>query len=210
MILNLSDGFPGEEITVLPYTGEISSTQISEAVITSVRGTSVATIDHWTLTNDILEGDFNDDDVLDAQDIDLLSNEVRNGTNDPAFDLGNEGIVDESDRVIWVHDLKNTYFGDSNLDAEFNSSDFVTVYQAGEYEDQIDMNSGWVEGDWNGDGDFTSRDLVFAFQDGGYEQGPRVAIVPEPSSVFLVLLDMAIPAIRKRFASFRFRHTQTF
>jgi hypothetical protein len=54
--------------------------------------------------------------------------------------------------------------GDANGDAVFNSADFVTVLQAGKYEDDIANNSTYEEGDWDGDGDFTSRDIVFAFQ----------------------------------------------
>ncbi|MCA9215162.1 MAG: PEP-CTERM sorting domain-containing protein [Planctomycetales bacterium] len=77
-----------------------------------------------------------------------------------------------------------TWFGDSNLDGVFNTSDLVTVFQEGQYEDGIDGNSSWTTGDWNGDGEFDTGDLVLAFQDGGFEVGPRqsVASVPEPSS----------------------------
>ena len=58
--------------------------------------------------------------------------------------------------------------GDSNRDGVFDSSDLVLVFQAGEYEDQIQGNSTFAEGDWNGDGDFDSSDLVYAFQAGTY------------------------------------------
>ena len=58
--------------------------------------------------------------------------------------------------------------GDSNRDGVFNSSDLVAVFQAGEYEDDIDGNSTFEEGDWNNDGDFNSSDLVFAFKAGNY------------------------------------------
>ncbi|MCA9197739.1 MAG: tandem-95 repeat protein [Planctomycetales bacterium] len=58
--------------------------------------------------------------------------------------------------------------GDANGDGVFNSSDFVTVFQAGEYEDSILGNSTFEEGDWNGDGDFTTADLVYAFTEGNY------------------------------------------
>ena len=184
---DISDEIEPEVIGKMDYTGSIAESQVAFAMASTFRAAGTARIDHWSLIGDIVKGDFNDDNILDVQDIDLLSNEVRNGTNDPAFDLGDDDIVDESDRVIWVHDLKKTYFGDSNLDGEFNSSDFVTVFKAGEYEDDIEMNSGWAEGDWNGDGDFGSRDLVFAFQQGGFEEGPRIAApVPEPSSVLLL------------------------
>jgi hypothetical protein len=58
--------------------------------------------------------------------------------------------------------------GDANLDGVFDSSDFILVLQAGEYEDSIPGNSVWADGDWNRDGEFTSRDLVVAFQLGMY------------------------------------------
>lgn len=125
--------------------------------------------------------DINLDSVCDANDVDLLTGD---------------------DRTNWVVNLMNTYFGDSNLDGEFNSSDFVVVFSAGEYEDNIDGNSSWAEGDWNGDGDFDSTDFVVAFSNGGYEIGPRggVAAVPEPSGIMLCVIGglLAMSLIRRR------------
>jgi hypothetical protein len=97
-------------------------------------------------------------------------------------------VVNEIDRQVWVETLKKTYFGDANLDGEFNTRDFVTVFIAGEYEDAVDGNSSWEEGDWNGDGDFTSRDFVAAFIGAGFEKGPRpiAAAVPEPACAVLI------------------------
>ena len=134
-------------------------------------------------------GDFDRDGDLDGDDVDLLGKEIIAGTNNSDFDLVHDGIVDQFDSNFWVHDLKDTFFGDANLDGEFNSADLVSVFQAGHYEDGIAMNSGWAEGDWNGNGDFESGDLVIAFQDGGYEQGPRAAAnaVPEPTAVMLMV-----------------------
>jgi hypothetical protein len=60
--------------------------------------------------------------------------------------------------------------GDVNGDGLFNSTDLVIVFQAGEYEDNIEDNSTFAEGDWNSDGDFDSSDFVLAFQLGRYEQ----------------------------------------
>ena len=65
-------------------------------------------------------------------------------------------------------------FGDVNDDCIFNSTDLIAVFQAGEYEDEIDGNSTHEEGDWNGDGDFDSSDLVFVFQNGNYSQAARI------------------------------------
>jgi hypothetical protein len=134
-------------------------------------------------------GDFDDDGLLTAEDIDALSVEVRAGTHLPAFDLSQDGFVDDQDRRNWVVELKRTYFGDADLNGEFNSSDLVAVLQIGEYEDDQPLNSTWADGDWNGDGESDSADLVTALADGGYEQGPRpgVRAVPEPSGAELLL-----------------------
>ncbi|MCP4193038.1 MAG: PEP-CTERM sorting domain-containing protein [Planctomycetaceae bacterium] len=137
-----------------------------------------------------VDGDFNRNGLLDAQDIDLLSVEIRTDRQVSRFDLNSDQLVDDQDRRVWVDDLMHTYFGDSDLDGQFNSRDLVQIFQAGEFEDAIRLNSTWQTGDWNGDGDFTSSDFVIAFQAGGYEKGPRPAplAVPEPSSLVLLLV----------------------
>ncbi len=135
-------------------------------------------------------GDFDNDGQLTAADIDLLSAAVRNGNGSRSFDLNADNAVDGVDRQVWVETLKKTYFGDANLDGEFNTGDFVFVFQAGQYEDATNGNSTWATGDWNGDADFNTGDFVEAFQRGGYEQGPRPAVsaVPEPASAGLMIL----------------------
>ena len=97
-----------------------------------------------------------------------------------------------ADRQKWLHDLKNTWVGDSDLNGLFNSADFVIAFQAGKYEVQ-GASATWVQGDWNGDKFFTSADFVAAFADGGYEAGPRpgaVSAVPEPGSIVLALVGL--------------------
>ncbi|MEZ6121113.1 MAG: dockerin type I repeat-containing protein [Pirellulaceae bacterium] len=137
-------------------------------------------------------GDWDFDGEFSTVDIDMLSSQVRHVPSDRSFDLNNDGMLDQTDRTHWVHNLANTFFGDANLDGEFNSSDMTLVFSAAEYEDNITLNSTWAEGDWNGDGDFDSSDLILAFQDGGYEQGPRAGVqaVPEPASSMLWLLSL--------------------
>ena len=145
-------------------------------------------------------GDFNGDGQLNDSDITSLNAAIRDGGNDAAFDLNGDQRVDADDRTEWVHRLRNTYFGDSNFDGEFNSSDFVFVFQAGQYEDDVAQNSTWASGDWNGDGDFDSGDFVTAFQDGGFELGPRPATqaVPEPTSLVWVLIHLMILRVTAR------------
>jgi hypothetical protein len=149
----------------------------------------------------VVPGDYDGNGVLDAADIDALSAEVRSSTNLAKFDLNADSLVNQEDRRVWVDELRKTYFGDSDLNGEFNSRDLVFVFQAGQYEDGAAGNSNWATGDWNGSGDFESGDFVMAFQAGGYEKGPRAAVaaVPEPSSLGTILI--AIGAL----ASFRGR-----
>jgi hypothetical protein len=151
--------------------------------------------ENYTLTSKVggLLGDFNSDSLLTAADIDALSAEVRAGTNPPAFDVNSDSLVNQTDRTVWVEQLKRTYMGDANLDGVFDSADFVAVFQVGEYEDTTPGNSGWADGDWDGNSDFDSGDFVAAFQAGGYEKGPRPAAnaVPEPVSWTAALVGLA-------------------
>ena len=63
--------------------------------------------------------------------------------------------------------------GDANHDGYFDSSDLVTVFQAGQYQDAIIGNSTWEEGDWNGDEESDTADIVLAFQSGYYLAAAR-------------------------------------
>lgn len=152
-----------------------------------------------------IPGDFNADGVVDDTDRgiitanmdgvdtsyslgDLNQDGVTNMSDLTAWDqLGGDpkdridSITDPTERLDYVHDVLGTWMGDSNCDGEFNSSDLVTVFTAGQYEDGVAGNSTWATGDWNGDGEFDSSDFVTAFTDGGYENGPRPAAVPETS-----------------------------
>ncbi len=144
-----------------------------------------------------IRADINDDGVLNAADADLLSLIIRRNGADAVADLSIDGKVDQTDLGLWIHEHRKSYFGDANLDGQFNSQDLTLVFQAGEYEDFVEANTGWADGDWNADGEFSSSDLVVAFQDGGYEQGPRQDVtisVPEPSGVWIWIVGFTIAA----------------
>ena len=147
----------------------------------------------------VVLGDFDNNGILDVADLDALTAIVRNATHDGAFDLDGNGVVDQADRFVWVHEIKNVYFGDSDLNGEFDSGDFVLMFRRGEYEDGVNGNSTWATGDFNGDAEFDSGDFVFAFRDNGYEKGPRPAIaIPESTGTMVLFWTWLFIAARKR------------
>ncbi len=144
--------------------------------------------------------DFDADGQLSFADLELLRVAVQAGTNESRFDVTGDGQVSSADLANYVSsaDKLNSYVGDANGDREFNSSDLVTVFQAGKFETGAAAN--WAEGDWDGTGQFSTGDLVFAFQGGGFEQGPRAAVaasVPEPSATGLLALSL-LGLLRRR------------
>lgn len=134
-----------------------------------------------------IQGDFDGDDSLSVFDVDALTDVIASEANESKFDLNQDGTVDSADHTKWVKELAGTWFGDANLDGEFNSGDLIGVFQAGKYE--TEQVASWSEGDWNGDRLVNTADLITAFQDGGYEKGPSaVASVPEPTCGFGLLI----------------------
>ena len=68
-------------------------------------------------------GDFDKDGDLDADDLDDLSLQIRENGMDSVYDLNDDSNVNDDDRTVWVKELKFTWFGDANLDGEFNTTD---------------------------------------------------------------------------------------
>ena len=122
------------------------------------------------LDSEPVPGDIDSSGALDLADIDTLTWSILNRRTGPELDLDGDGMVDEHDRRVWVKILMNTWYGDANLDGQFNSHDLIQVFVFGKYATQVEAS--WAEGDWNGDGLFDSNDIVTAFADGGYEKGP--------------------------------------
>lgn len=136
---------------------------------------------------------FYDEGLSPEQLIAIMEGRDPGGVvTDPWIRLNDGSLTDSDMRVDYVHNVLNTWMGDSNRDGEFNSSDFVTVFSAGKFETLAAAT--WEEGDWNGDMVFDSSDFVVAFVDGGYEIGPRppTNAVPEPTGRLLLLVGLLL------------------
>lgn len=140
-------------------------------------------------------GDLDGNGIVDAADLDLMSEFQL--ANNLAGDINGDGQTDFDDRLALIKGIP-TWVGDSNLDGEFNSSDFVAVFTAGKFE--TGEAATWAEGDWDGDQQFSSGDFVAAFTDGGFEVGPVpvTATVPEPNPILLVVAGLGTCATRIR------------
>ena len=112
------------------------------------------------------KGDFTKDGSVDADDVDYLCNAVAGAARLPIGDLDRDGIATVQDLDYLLRGKLRVPIGDVNLDAVFDSTDLVTVFRAGEYDDAIKDNSTWSEGDWNCDGDFNSSDFITVFRRG--------------------------------------------
>ena len=134
-----------------------------------------------------LPGDFNLNQLLDTNDIDLLSGEVLAGSNSSYYDLDANLLVNQMDREIWVENLAGTFFGDADLDGQVVFSDFVALAN------HFGQAGGWAEGDFDGDQTVTFADFVLPALTFGESKASQP--VPEPISgrllwwsAFVVLL----------------------
>ncbi len=131
-----------------------------------------------------LAGDFDNDGDVDADDIDLLFDNL--GGVDMAFDLNSDGLVDQADVDEWVLNTVpvgenvGTVFGDFNLDGAVDAGDLALLGgsfgQAGDF--------GWAEGDATGDGVVDAGDLALL----GGNFGTIVHPVPEPMTLGLLAM----------------------
>ena len=73
-----------------------------------------------------LRGDYNENQQLDAEDLDWQA-EVLTGIRpfEERYDENGDGQATSADRDIWLAQLRQTWVGDSNLDFEFDAADLV-------------------------------------------------------------------------------------
>jgi hypothetical protein len=140
-----------------------------------------------------LPGDFDMNARINADDLMLLCSVL--GTPDLAFDVTDDGLVNEDDVYEWITNLVpigdnwGTISGDINLDGAVDAGDLAIM----------GANFGqptptcWVAGDINLDGWVDAGDLALF----GGNFGTIVHPVPEPASAAMLLCGVVV-AIRRR------------
>ena len=111
---------------VTNMTGRLDDVAIFNEALSDEQILSVMAGDFsaWGVGGGLL-GDFDASGALDEPDINLLSAEISGGGADQKYDLNQDGAVNSDDHRVWVSDLKKTWYGDADLDGEFNTTDLV-------------------------------------------------------------------------------------
>jgi hypothetical protein len=165
-----------------------------------------------------IPGDFNGDGLVDAIDIDLLF-ATQSGavpTADGLFDVANDAQVVTtpgaagSDADHWVQVIRETRYGDANLDQSVDFDDLVILAQR--YGTQTGAT--WADASFNGDGTVDFDDLVPLAQNYGFtaladlallDADPQfaadwqlaVSMVPQPAMLGVLVLG-GVPLARRR------------
>ncbi|WP_428388974.1 hypothetical protein [Mucisphaera sp.] len=101
-----------------------------------------------------LFGDLSGDLMVDAMDVDLLSEVIREGLEVEGSDLNGDGATDQKDLEFMVTQLMGSLVGDANLDGWVNILDLSIL--GDRFGESV---GGWSEGDFNSDGVVDLEDL---------------------------------------------------
>ncbi|MEM8873194.1 MAG: hypothetical protein AAGD32_02940, partial [Planctomycetota bacterium] len=108
----------------------------------------------------LIVGDFNNDGVLNAPDIDILLDAERAGIYQEQFDLyGNNGVIDQKDVDHWVWGLASIPYGDLDFDHDRDADGIDIMWK--NYTNGL-TKAGWADGDVTGDGVVDHDDVLLA------------------------------------------------
>ena len=122
-------------------------------------------------------------------DIDALVIEIVNGTNNPAFDLTQDGVVDNADLTAWLAEAGaaelpsgNPYLlGDADLNGSVDGADFI-VWNDSKFTGTVE----WCNGNFNADAAVDGQDFII-WNDNKFQSADGVHGVPEPQTAILLL-----------------------
>ena len=178
LILDVFDD-SGNEVAMVEYVPGGDFRRISlpavpdENYFIRVRGATGMEEGNYNLL--INPGDTNSDGKIGPAEIDSICESIRANEYFRDMDFNTDQVLNLADIEFLLKEFLNTSRGDANLDGDFNSSDLIKVFIAGQYDDNVTENSTWATGDWNCDQEFDSSDLIVAFIDGRYEVTARIA-----------------------------------
>ena len=94
-----------------------------------------------------VRGDFNDDQLINALDVDLLAADLAAQSHSAAFDLTGDARVDQQDLEYWVVDLYGTLFGDADLNRRVDRGDLARLTRGYGHS----ARASWADGNFNAD-----------------------------------------------------------
>lgn len=133
--------------------------------------------------------DFDSNGACDLADVDALVAEIAATSNDLAFDLNSDGVVQTDDLVLWLQqagilNIGAPYLaGDANLDGGVDVQDF-NAWNANKFS----FAAAWSAGDFNASGTVDVSDFGI-WNSSKFSSSDPANIansVPEPHSSFLV------------------------
>lgn len=136
-----------------------------------------------TANTPTVSGDFDNNGIYDCADIDALVQVIAAGTDNPAFDLTQDGQVDVADRDAWLAEAGDNnlgagrayLLGDANLDSVVDGQDFI-AWNTNKF-----MNlPSWCGGDFTADGVVDGQDFI-AWNTNKFQSADAQTSVPEPA-----------------------------
>lgn len=105
-------------------TGDAFTEIIVESSSQGAQNNSCARTIHYRVTS---YQDFDGDNDFDMNDINLMLAAI--GSSNTLFDLDNSGTVDKADMDILIYDVFQTSYGDTDLDADVDEIDLLTLIE---------------------------------------------------------------------------------
>ncbi len=120
------------------------------------------------VASEVLPGDFNQDQLVNRADVEVLYAAIAANSVDDKLDLTNDGIVNTIDVNFLVEELIGARPGDTNLDGFVDFADFL-VLSANFGEVRQDLE--WFDGDLNGDRIISFADFLLLSASFGESNG---------------------------------------
>ena len=146
-------------------------------------------------------GDFDNNGMLEGDDIDALVAAIAGGSMNVLFDLTGDGLVNQDDLMEWLAiagaanlPSGNPYLvGDATLDGFVDGQDFILWNS-----NKFTSLAAWTGGDFNADGFVDGQDFIEWNRNKFMSSDGMTAPVPEPAGAFGLLVALALLSMRAR------------